>query len=347
MPKPASDLPAPAAAPATAPAAAAPATLAEVARRAGVSTATASRVLNRSAPVSPPVSARVMAAARELAYVRRRAPRGRGTGVVAVVAFADPVRYHSDPFHLRLLAGLREAAAGLELEVAVFTVPGSAQRPALLRHLCGGHVDGVLLVGAWETLELPRLLRAAGVPAVSVGRPPGAGTVAYVDADNLCGARDAVLRLCASGRRSVVTIAGPPDTAVGADRLAGYRQALAQTEAAVGPEVAYGDFSGASGEHAMLRLLRRRPALDAVFAASDPMALGALRVLRRLGHRVPEQVAVIGFDDAPAAARARLSTVRQPVEQLGARALEMLLTRPDRSASLVLPTTLVLRDSAG
>ncbi|WP_329560361.1 LacI family DNA-binding transcriptional regulator [Kitasatospora sp. NBC_01266] len=325
-----------------------PATLAEVARRAGVSTATASRVLSRSAPVSAPVAARVVAAARELSYVRRRAPRGRDTGVVAVVVFADPLRYHADPFHLRLLTGLRQAATGLERELALFNVPERAHRPALLRHLCGGHVDGVLLVGAWEDAELPRLLRAADVPVVSVGRPVRAGTVAYVDVANLTGARLAALRLCESGRRSVATIAGPPGTAVGADRLAGYRQAVTEAGPVVRSVVAYGDFSGASGEHAMLRLLQQRPYLEAVFVASDPMAIGALRALRRLGRRVPEQVAVIGFDDVPAAALARpqLTTVHQPVEQLGARALEMLLERPDRSASLVLPTSLVLRDSA-
>ncbi|WP_083975529.1 LacI family DNA-binding transcriptional regulator [Kitasatospora mediocidica] len=327
----------------------APATLAEVARRAGVSTATASRVLSRSAPVSAAVAARVVDAARELTYVRRRAPRGRGTGVVAVVVFADPLRSHADPFHHRLLAGLRHAAAGLERELAVFTVPERAQRPTLLRHLCGGHVDGVLLVGAWEDAELPRLLRAAGVPVVSVGRPVRAGAAAYVDVANLSGARAAALWLCESGRRSVATIAGPPDTAVGADRLAGYRQAVAEAGPAFRPAVAYGDFSGVSGEHAMLRLLQQRPVLEAVFVASDPMAMGALRVLRRLGRRVPDQVAVIGFDDVPAAARARprLTTVHQPVEQLGARALEMVLDGPDRTASLVLPTSLVLRDSAG
>ncbi|MFE9426600.1 LacI family DNA-binding transcriptional regulator [Kitasatospora sp. NPDC006697] len=325
-----------------------PATLAEVARHAGVSTATASRVLNRSAPVSSAVAARVEAAARELAYVRRRAPRGRDTGVVAVVVFADPLRYHADPFHLRLLAGMRQAAPGPERELAVFTVPERAHRPALVRHLCGGHVDGVLLVGAWDDPELPRLLRASGVPVVSIGRPLHPGTVAYVDADNASGAHLAALRLCGTGRRSVATIAGPPDTTVGADRLAGYRQALGEAGLTGRPAVAYGDFSGSSGEHAMLHLLQQRPDLEAVFVASDPMALGALRALRRLGRRVPEQVAVIGFDNAPAAARARpgLTTVHQPVEQIGARALEMLLDRPERSESLVLPTSLVLRESA-
>ncbi|MFH9352210.1 LacI family DNA-binding transcriptional regulator [Kitasatospora sp. NPDC017646] len=321
-------------------------TLAEVARRAGVSTATASRVLNRSARVSTEVTARVERAVHELAYVRRRAPRTRATGVVAVVVFADPLQYHADAFPVRLLAGLRRSLPGTERELAVFTVPRRSRRPPLVRYLCGGHVDGVLLVGPWGDTALARLLHAARVPVVSLGRPPEPGTVAFVDADNLTGARDAVQRLYASGRRSVATIAGPPDTAAGADRLAGYHQTVAAV-AAARPAVAYGDFSGASGEHAMQWLLDQRPDVNAVFAASDQMAAGALRALRRRGRRVPEDVALVGFDDSPLAARCRpgLTTVRQPVEELGSRALDLLLRNPACGESLVLPTRLVVRAS--
>ncbi|MER6300996.1 LacI family DNA-binding transcriptional regulator [Kitasatospora sp. NPDC001539] len=320
-------------------------TLAEVARRAGVSIATASRVLNRSARVSADVAARVERAVRELAYVRRRAPSAGETGVVAVVVFADPRQYHADSFPARLLAGLRRSPLGAERELAVFTVPRRSRRPPLVRYLCGGHVDGVLLVGPWGDTALVRLLHAARVPVVSLGRPPEPGTVAFVDADNLTGAREAVRRLHASGRRSVATIAGPPDTAAGSDRLAGYR-AMA-TLLAFRPAVAHGDFSSASGEHAMQWLLDQRPQLNAVFAASDQMAAGALRTLRRHGLRVPEDVALIGFDDAPVAARCRpaLTTVRQPVEELGSRALELLLRNPAPGESVVLPTRLVVRAS--
>ncbi|MER7581193.1 LacI family DNA-binding transcriptional regulator [Kitasatospora sp. NPDC097691] len=321
-------------------------TLAEVARRAGVSTATASRVLNRSARVSKEVAARLEHAARELAYVRRRAASARETGVVAVVVFADPLQYHADAFPERLLAGLRRSVPGAEREPAVFTVPRRSRRPPLVRYLCGGHADGVLLVGPWGDTALIRLLHAARVPVVSLGRPPEPGTVAFVDADNLVGATEAVRRLCASGRRAVATIAGPPDTAPGADRLAGYHQAMA-ARAAARPAVAFGDFSSASGEHAMQWLLDQRPEVDTVFAASDQMAAGALRTLRRHGLRVPEDVAVIGFDDAPVAARCRpgLTTVRQPVEELGSRAMELLLRNPERGESVVLPTRLVVRAS--
>ena len=123
----------------------------------------------------------------------------------------------------------------------------------------------------------------------------------YVDADNSGGARTAVGHLLRSGRRRVVTIAGPRDMAVGIDRLSGYRDML---EAAGLPAlIGYGDFSQASGEHAMTRLLERRPDLDAVFAASDLMAAGALRALRDRGRAVPGDVAVVGFEDSAVAER--------------------------------------------
>ncbi|GAA2086044.1 LacI family DNA-binding transcriptional regulator [Kitasatospora saccharophila] len=321
-------------------------TLAQVAARAGVSSATASRVLNRSAPVSAEIAARVERAARELNYVRRRAPAAtaRDTGAIAVVAFADVLRFHADPFPVRLLAGAQRVVPDREL-VVLTAGPGPA-RPSLVRYLCGGHVDGVLLVGRWGDPALPGLLQAAGVPVVSLGRPPQSQRLAHVDADNLSGARAAVNLLHRAGRRRIATIAGPPDTAAGADRLAGYRRAMADQGDPARCAVAYGDFGSRSGEHAMLRLLDQYPDVDAVFAASDAMAMGALRALHRLGRRVPDDVAVIGFDDSPAAATARpgLTTVRQPVEDLGARAVE-LLQDPTPGRSVVLPTHLVVRQS--
>ncbi|MFD7639411.1 LacI family DNA-binding transcriptional regulator [Kitasatospora sp. NPDC059795] len=322
-------------------------TLAQVAAHAGVSSATASRVLNRSAPVSAQIAARVELAARELRYVRRRAPAAaaaRDTGAIAVVAFADVLRFHADPFPVRLLAGAQHVAP--ERELVVLTAGPGPARPSLVRYLCGGHVDGVLLVGRWGDPALPGLLQAAGVPVVALGRPPQSQRLAHVDADNLSGARAAMGLLHRAGRRRIATIAGPPDTAAGADRLAGYRRALLDHGDPTRTAVAYGDFGTRSGEHAMLRLLDQFPDVDAVFAASDAMAVGALRALRRLGRRVPDDVAVIGFDDSPAAATVRpgLTTVRQPVEDLGARAVE-LLRDPSPGRSVVLPTHLVVRQS--
>jgi DNA-binding LacI/PurR family transcriptional regulator len=169
-----------------------------------------------------------------------------------------------------------------------------------------------------------------------------------VDADNMGGAWQAVSHLISSGRQAIATIAGPSNMTAADDRLAGYRSALAEGGLAPDGIVCRGDFTVDSGEHAMLRLLDRHPDLDAVFAASDLMAVGALRGLRRLGVRVPDQVAVVGFDDAMLARHTtpRLTTVRQPVEEMGARSVDELLVADETCRTIVLPTGLVLRESA-
>jgi DNA-binding LacI/PurR family transcriptional regulator len=313
-----------------------------------VSTATASRVLNRSAGVSGQVLSRVEHAVRELGYVRQRAPSGqRGSGAISVLVFDDMLHYQADSFYGRLLLGAERATVRVGRELVVSTALRRSQRDSLLRFLCGGHVDGVVMVGMREDESPARLVRAAGVPVICVGRPAGADDLPYVDADNRGGAVAAVRHLVAAGRQALGTIAGPRDMTVATDRLAGYQQALADNGCPPTDAICRGDFTAASGEHAMLRLLDRYPDTDAVFVASDLMALGALRALRRRGIRVPDDVAVVGFDDAALARHTSpaLTTVRQPVEEMGALAVAGLLTEPERTATIV-PTTLVLRESA-
>jgi len=302
--------------------------LEDVALLAGVSPATASRVLTGSAQVKPETRRQVERAISELGYVRNRAARtgGRRAGSIALVVFEDSLRMFSDPFFARLMHGVSGALAVSDVQLVLLSVHSTAECRRCARYLRDGHVDGAVLVGLHG--HLPMDVRGLGVPVVFVGRPvrDPDGT-SYVDADNFGGAESAVRHALAAGRRIVATVAGPPDMAVGLDRLRGYRKALAET----GPEradlVAYGDFSAASAEHAVYRLLDRRPDVDAVFATSDLMATGVLRALRRTGRRVPGDVAVVGFDDAPLARHTSppLTTVRQPVEEIGARAVDELL----------------------
>src|SRR5690606_22952432 len=212
-----------------------------------------------------------------------------------------------------------------------------------------GHVDGVLLLAAHGQHPLAVSLPAAGMPVTLVGRPLSPTRASYVDADNRGGGRKAVEHLVNGGRRCIATIAGRQDMAAGADRLSGYREAL--DAAGLAPTVAYGDFTHASGVHAMWRLLDQRPGLDAVFVASDIMAAGALHALRRAGRKVPDDVAVIGFDDLPLAQHTQppLTTVRQPLEQVGATAANRLLAEMDGTGGgvdRVLPRTRVARQSA-
>jgi DNA-binding LacI/PurR family transcriptional regulator len=322
-------------------------TLAAVAQHAGVSTATASRVLNRSAKVSGSTLDRVQRAVRELGYVRQRVPaKARGSGAVSVVVFEDMRHYQTDSFYARVLLGAERELVHAGQELVVLTAMRRSPRDSLLRFLCGGHVDGVVMVGLRDDDTPARLVRAAGVPVTCIGRPPGAQDLPYVDADNEGGALRAVRHLTERGRRLIATIAGPRDMTVATDRLRGYQLAMAERDA---PElVCRADFTAASGEHAMLRLLDRSPGLDAVFAASDLMAVGALRALRGRGLRVPEDIAVVGFDDATLAryTTPRLSTVRQPVEEMGARAAAGLLDAAGPPARVIMPTSMVLRESA-
>ena len=348
MPSTVTEVPPPKAAP-TAPTAP---TLAEVARLAGVSIATASRVLNNSAPVSNAARQQVREAAIRLGYVRQRAapvrPRSRIRSVAAVVC-ANQARLFADPFFARLINSASDVFAANEVPLMVIAATDD-RMPTVERYLYSGQTDGVLLLADHGRYPLSAALTAFGKPVVMVGRPMRPARVSYVDADNRGGAGAAVEYLIRQGRRTIVTIAGPPDMAVGADRLAGYRDAIAAAQLTeVG--VAYGDWSHASGVHAMWRLLDQRPMLDAVFVASDVMAAGALHALHRAGRRVPDDVAVVGFDDLVLAQQTRppLTTVRQPIDQFGIVAAQNLLAAMEGEPldeATVLPTTLVARESA-
>lgn len=327
--------------------------LEDVAVLAGVSTATASRVLTGSAQVKPETRRQVEKAISELGYVRNEARAAtRRCGSIALVVCEESLRMFSDPFFARLMHGVNTALTRADMQLVMLSLHSAQEHRRCRRYLHDGHADGALFVSMHGNLQVD--VRGLGVPAVSVGRPMrDAEEADYVDADNVGGAEAAVHYALSTGRRVVATIAGPPDMAVGLDRLIGYRKALAEAGLDRDDLVAYGDFSAASAEHAVYRLLDRRPDTDAVFASSDLMATGVLRALRRLGRRVPCDVAVIGFDDAPLARHTcpPLTTVRQPVEDLGAGAVEELLALIGRGANSpgrrqkVFTTELIVRAS--
>ncbi|MEV6878047.1 LacI family DNA-binding transcriptional regulator [Amycolatopsis sp. NPDC051128] len=331
-------------------------TLADVARAAGVSTATASRVLNGFARVRPETRQQVEAAMLALGYARRRAVALkdlRRTGSIALVVCEEMRRLFTDPYVGRVATGANRELAGAGPHLVLLTVPATENgRASAMRYLGEGHVDGALVVSmrGKRSLEPGRL----GVPVVFCGRPPGredADRYSYVDADNRGGAEQAIRHLITGGRSSIATVAGPQDMAAGADRLLGYQHVTREAGCFDHRMVVFGDFGQASGEHATARLLERKPEVDAIFAASDLMAVGVLRALRRAGRRVPDDVAVIGFDDLPIGRHADppLTTVRQPVEDMGARMtreLLTLITGPDTPRRAVFDTELVIRESA-
>jgi DNA-binding LacI/PurR family transcriptional regulator len=306
-------------------------TLEEVALRAGVSRATVSRVVNGSPKVSPDVRRAVEAAVSELGYVPNRAARSlvtRRSGSVGVVITEPTGRLFSDPFFPRLLRGISGALSARDLQLVLLMPSGLEETERTAGYLTGGHVDGILLVSLHGADPLPDRLANAGVPFVIGGRPLRAPAASFVDVDNRGGSRSAVEHLLAGGRRVVATITGPTDMGAGVDRLAGYREALADAGIPADASLeAAGDFTLEGGTAAMERLLAARPDIDAVFAASDLMASGAMAVLEAAGRRIPQDVAIVGYDDSPVAAsvRPRLTSVRQPIEEMGHEMARLLV----------------------
>ncbi|MDO3682265.1 LacI family DNA-binding transcriptional regulator [Micromonospora sp. C28ISP2-4] len=336
-------------------------TLDAVAARAGVGRGTVSRVVNGSPQVSPEARAAVQQAIAELGYVPNRAARAlvtQRTDSVALVVSESGERVFTEPFFAAIVRGVSSGLVETPMQLWLAMVQSPIERERVEHHLTNQHVDGVLLLSLHDADPLPTLLEERGLPTVLGGRParmlhPNAQPAWFVDMDNVGGARQAVEHLFRQGRRRVATIAGPQDMGAGLARLSGYQEAVRASGSRVDPGlIAYGDFSEGSGTAAMRRLLDVCPELDAVFVASDLMAFGALRALREAGRRVPEDVAVIGFDDAPIARQAEppLTTVFQPVEEMGRQMARLLVSRirgeEVPSPHVLLDTELVHRASA-
>lgn len=328
-------------------------TLDTVAAEAGVSRATVSRVINGSTMVSPEIKNVVEQAVARLGYVPNRAARSlvmRRTDSIALVMREPDATVLADPYLANIIIATSQALKGTGVQLVLMNAQNDAEHAQFADYVRGGHVDGVLLASMHGDDPLPDTLVRAGIPTVVGGRPatpvPG---LAYVDVDNLGGAQLATERLLAAGRHHIGTIAGPPDMTAGADRLNGYSCALA---AAGKPAdlVEHGTFTRESGERAMALLLERAPHLDAVFVANDLMAIGALRALRTAGRRVPDDVAVIGYDDIELAQHTEppLTTIHQPIVEQARTMTELLLTQIGGAPAgdpVVLPTHLVERAS--
>lgn len=332
------------------------ATLDEVARVAGVSRATVSRVVNGSPKVSLDVRRSVEKAIDRLGYVPNRAARSlvtRRSDSIAVVITEPANRVFGDPFFPRLIRGISTALSARDLQLVLLMPDDEVDERRTVRYLTAGHVDGVILVSLHGDDPLPTQLAARSVPLVVLARPPQGVDVNYVDADNRDGARRATVHLAEGGRSRVATITGPQDMVAGIDRLAGYRDGLSETGRPIDDAlIANGDFTHAGGEAAMERLLATSPDLDAVFCASDLMAAGALGVLQSAGRRVPEDVAVVGYDDSPIATTTRpaLTSVRQPIEEMGREMVHLLAENVEHAdrvpRHIVLATELIRRASS-
>ncbi|MGV9457123.1 LacI family DNA-binding transcriptional regulator [Streptomyces sp. NPDC003635] len=331
-------------------------TIKTVAARAGVGRTTVSRVINGSELVSADARARVLAAIKELDYVPNSVARGlvtNRTNAVALVIPESESRLGSEPYFAALIRGVSGALSETRTQLQLMLVRDQSERDQLAASVATRRVDGVLLVSVHADDQLPGMLEEMGLPTVLAGRRDENEPLSYVTADNAGGAAAAVRHLLGSGRRRIATITGALDMDVGRSRLEGWR--AAHEEAGIPADellVEVGDFTEEGGRRAMRSLLERAPDLDAVFAASDLMAVSALSELRRQGRQVPGDVAVVGFEDSVLARHTNppLTTIRQPVEELGRTMAAILLDEISEVASverqLTLPTELVVRESS-
>jgi DNA-binding LacI/PurR family transcriptional regulator len=331
-----------------------PPTIHDVAREAGVSRGTVSRVLNGGHYVSPAAQEAVRAAIRKTGYVVNRHARSLITGRSDSVGFllTEPQEMlFEDPNFNVLLRSCTQALAAHDIPLLLMLAGTDDERRRITRYITAGHVDGVLLVSSHSADPVAEELHKAGVPLVQCGKPMRPGSkISYVAADDRDGARDMVRHLLSLGRRRIGVVTGPLDSPGGVDRLAGYKEVLADAGVEIDERlITSGEYSRAGGEAGAERLLSRAPDLDALFVASDLMAQGALRALRRAGRRVPEDVALGGFDDSAAATESSpaLTTIRQPYDRISNEMVRVLLAQigGEDPAAVILPTELIKRES--
>jgi LacI family transcriptional regulator len=330
-------------------------TIEEIARLAEVSRSTVSRVLNNHPSVRPAVRDRVLSVIRQQQYTPYAAARSLASNCTHVLGLLIPRSapfIFADPFFAGMIQAITEACSqrGYFMMLAMMSAETDEQFYDFI--LRSRHFDGMLMLSS--DIDDPTLARLidSPTPIILIGSHPYFSNLAWVDAENQAGARCAVTYLIGLGHRRIAAITGPLQMAAAIDRREGYKQALLEAGLTIVPElIVEGGFTQESGYNAMAGLLGLTPPPTAVFVASDTMAIGALRAVEEAGLRVPSDISLVGFDDLPTAAAAAtpLTTVRQPIAQIGATAVELLIERIEKRATaaahLRLPTELILRES--
>jgi LacI family transcriptional regulator len=330
-------------------------TLDDIAKLAGVSRATVSRVVNDHPNVSVTKREHVQQIIDETGYQPNLAARSLVSQRTKLLGLVIPRSVHgffTDPYFPRLVEGITQACNqyGYTLSLSLFYSEEDEQEffPRLTRK---GLLDGII-VQATGLGERFSDISNWNVPFVFAGRPVGIMSASYVDVDNKAGAYNAVIHLTQLGYRKIATITGALSTTAGLDRLEGYRQALSDRGIGVNENlIAEGDFTEMGAYYATRNLIEHQP--EAIFCASDTMAIGVMKVLQEVGLRVPDDVALVGFDDLLPATLSgpQLTTVRQPVGRFGFQAVETLLdiiengSQPPRR--IIFDTELVIRESCG
>ena len=334
-------------------------TLEKIGALAGVSRATVSRVINNHPNIREEVRQRVLEVIAETGYQPNQAARSLAsnrTGLLGLVIPRDIQELFTDLYYPRLIQGVSQACneSGNTLALFIFHTEEEEQQIAaqIMRQ---GFLDGVIIAGLHFGDPLNQLV-LSHKPVLMIGEPLECPQASFVDADNRSGAYTAVSHLISLGRQRIATINGRLDMTAGQQRRQGYLDALQENNLPIEEQlIAAGEFEQGKAYQATLQLLPHAP--DAIFVASDSMALGVLRALADVGLRVPDDVAVVGYDDLAPLDTAvpfistTLTTIRQPIRRMGMLAVETLLEiikepqGPPRR--IILPTELIIRQSCG
>jgi LacI family transcriptional regulator len=331
-------------------------TLEDIAKKAGVSRSTVSRVVNDQPNVRDEVRQRVWEVINRTGYHPNAAARtlaSHRSWMIGLVLPRSVSSFFTDPYFPHLTKGIAQACNQYDYTLALFLVDSKEDEDKIYPRVSRRDLlDGILVQSGQIGDHLIDRLANSNIPVVIAGRPFHVNGVSYIDVDNIAAAQNAVTHLIRLGRERVATIAGPDNGTVGIDRKAGYLKALADQGRSVDDAlIAEGDFTEAGGYAAMQRLLPAQP--DAVFAASDLMAIGAMRAVRDSGLHIPDDVAFVGFDDLPIATLTDcpLTTVHQPVYEFGFKAVQTLLDLIENGIEparrIIMETELIVRDSCG
>ncbi len=330
--------------------------LEDIAKLAGVSRSTVSRVVNDDPNVRESVRKRVLEVIQDTGYHPNAAARSLASQRSLTLGLVLPHSVHlffTDPYFPRLTQGIAQACNHYNYTLALFLLATKEDEEKLYPRISRkGLLDGILVQTGQIGDQLIERLGSSNIPLVIAGRPPQVEELSYIDVDNVNGAYNAVSHLVQMGYKRTATITGPNNTTVGIDRKEGYVKALLQRGRSVDETlIAEADFTESGGYYAMRKLLNSHP--DAVFAASDIMAIGAMRAVREAGLCIPADIAFVGFDDLPLPIPADppLTTIRQPVFQFGFKAIEILIdliengVQPPRR--IIMDTELIIRQSCG
>lgn len=330
-------------------------TLDDIAKLAGVSRATVSRVVNGYPHIKPEVRERVQTIIEKTDFQLNGIARSLASsrsGIIGLIIPSAPRMVFSDPFFPALIHGITQIINRNNLTLSLFLFHSHDEERRTIRSILNtGLVDGLIITADRKEESFVPQIAQHGLPFVLIGRPSTNSVTSYVDTDNVAGGYVATQHLIKLGHRRIAMVGTNTNTA-GDDRMAGYLRALNEYGIVLDPALmAFGDFSLQSGYEAMKAILPAQP--DAAFVVSDTMALGAIRAIREVGLRVPEDIALVGFDDLVPVQQVDppLTTVRHPIEQLGIIAVEMLnkilADEGERPAPTILPVSLIIRASCG